>query len=162
MNDCKNCARALTRLMASREKPGPSPGEMQHCPECGDRRWVVPITVASWLEGEDSDGRTLGWTEAQPTTTFTVPAGDCVPKCHCGRYPSFTSKFYTDGQHFGVYECEHTGPIACSCQRCEHERGEWGRTFCSCSCGNKRCPHSQDHRYECTGSNEPDQVGVLK
>ena len=63
MNDCENCEQAACLLMASRDEPGPAPGEMQRCPECGDRRWVVPITVASWLEGEDSDGRTLGWTE---------------------------------------------------------------------------------------------------
>lgn len=28
-------------------------------------------------------------------------------------------------------------------------------------CGNKRCPHHKDHRFKCTNSNEPDQVGVL-
>lgn len=26
-------------------------------------------------------------------------------------------------------------------------------------CGNKRCPHANDHRNPCTGSNEPGQVG---
>lgn len=26
-------------------------------------------------------------------------------------------------------------------------------------CGNKRCPHSTDHRLACTGSNEPGQDG---
>ncbi|MDM3155765.1 hypothetical protein OGW08_16980 [Citrobacter sp. Cf122] len=26
-------------------------------------------------------------------------------------------------------------------------------------CGNKRCPHANDHRNDCTGSNEPGQVG---
>jgi hypothetical protein len=26
-------------------------------------------------------------------------------------------------------------------------------------CGNKRCPHSTDHKHECTGSNEPNQSG---
>lgn len=26
-------------------------------------------------------------------------------------------------------------------------------------CGNKRCPHGTDHRYTCTGSNEPNQSG---
>ena len=28
-------------------------------------------------------------------------------------------------------------------------------------CGNKRCPHASDHRLECTGSNEPGQVGSV-
>lgn len=26
-------------------------------------------------------------------------------------------------------------------------------------CGNKRCPHANDHRNPCTGSNEPGQTG---
>ncbi|HFN4167123.1 TPA: hypothetical protein ACHFMB_003180, partial [Enterobacter hormaechei] len=26
-------------------------------------------------------------------------------------------------------------------------------------CGNKRCPHANDHRNACTGSNEPGQEG---
>jgi len=26
-------------------------------------------------------------------------------------------------------------------------------------CGNKRCPHAADHRYKCTESNEPNQIG---
>lgn len=29
-------------------------------------------------------------------------------------------------------------------------------------CGNKRCPKSLDHRFKCTKSNEPGQVGVLE
>ncbi|WP_036759396.1 hypothetical protein [Photobacterium halotolerans] len=28
-------------------------------------------------------------------------------------------------------------------------------------CGNKRCPKATDHRYECTGSNEPGQIGSI-
>jgi hypothetical protein len=28
-------------------------------------------------------------------------------------------------------------------------------------CGNKRCPHHQDHKFKCTNSNKPDQMGVL-
>lgn len=26
-------------------------------------------------------------------------------------------------------------------------------------CGNKRCPKATDHRHDCTGSNEPGQLG---
>lgn len=29
------------------------------------------------------------------------------------------------------------------------------------TCGNKRCPGAADHRNECSGSNEPGQVGAL-
>jgi hypothetical protein len=29
-------------------------------------------------------------------------------------------------------------------------------------CGNKRCPHAENHAYECTGSNEPGQIGSIQ
>ena len=28
-------------------------------------------------------------------------------------------------------------------------------------CGNKRCPKASDHRLDCTGSNEPGQLGSI-
>lgn len=33
------------------------------------------------------------------------------------------------------------------------------RMFLCARCGNKRCPHTTDHRLACTGSNEPGQKG---
>jgi len=33
-------------------------------------------------------------------------------------------------------------------------------TLCP-SCGNKRCPHADNHRNECSGSNEPGQIGSM-
>lgn len=35
------------------------------------------------------------------------------------------------------------------------------RYFLCETCGNKRCPHAANHRNECTGSNEPGQIGSL-
>lgn len=50
---------------------------------------------------------------------------------------------------------------ACPCFRCIRERGEIivRHGSASCECGNKRCPHASDHRFECTNSNEPGQLG---
>lgn len=55
----------------------------------------------------------------------------------------------------------------CECFRCIVERLEKQAGFpmvpnrmVACEqCGNKRCPHSTDHRHACTGSNEPGQAG---
>jgi hypothetical protein len=34
--------------------------------------------------------------------------------------------------------------------------------FSACpKCGNKRCPHNENDAFQCTGSNEPGQVGVV-
>lgn len=52
------------------------------------------------------------------------------------------------------------GLVECPCLRCLREAGvtAWWMVVCE-DCGNKRCPHMGDHRNDCTGSNEPGQVG---
>lgn len=55
----------------------------------------------------------------------------------------------------------------CNCHSCIEQRGDtingWPRRMCEMilcpTCGNKRCPHANDHRHACTGSNEPGQAG---
>lgn len=53
----------------------------------------------------------------------------------------------------------------CGCYRCLDGVTENGwpvvamRMIVCPTCGNKRCPHSTDHRLACTGSNEPGQPG---
>ncbi len=66
-----------------------------------------------------------------------------------------------------------TSKEGCTCWSCYYNRldkpyltaimdGDPIVLFIICQkCGNKRCPHAGDHRYLCTNSNEPDQVGVL-
>jgi len=59
----------------------------------------------------------------------------------------------------------------CGCRRCLRERKE-GTQIGDCflpaemtqmvvceTCGNKRCPHANDHANACTNSNAPGQVG---
>lgn len=54
---------------------------------------------------------------------------------------------------------------ACCCHACTNERRDaallehWPRMILCPKCGNKRCPHANDHRNTCTGSNEPGQPG---
>ena len=59
-------------------------------------------------------------------------------------------------------------PFPCGCWMCLQKlpkpTGElFDSRFCRmvlCSiCGNKRCPHANDHRNTCTNSNEPGQPG---
>lgn len=60
---------------------------------------------------------------------------------------------------------------SCGCGTCDEARraarlaadGNWtawlSRHMVVCDlCGNKRCPHAEDHNLRCTGSNEPDQM----
>ncbi len=53
----------------------------------------------------------------------------------------------------------------CVCRRCLTEINHpavqmiGGRMILCQKCGNKRCPHANDHRHECTNSNAPGQKG---
>lgn len=47
----------------------------------------------------------------------------------------------------------------CWCRTCRPVRISDMRFVVCPECGNKRCPHANDHRNACTGSNEPGQEG---
>jgi len=53
-------------------------------------------------------------------------------------------------------------PLRCACHACwpiaATDPGSMFMRLCP-SCGNKRCPKANDHRHDCTGSNEPGQPG---
>lgn len=63
---------------------------------------------------------------------------------------------------------------ACACLRCTQDRAasdpfdsanghafdrRFMKMFLCVKCGNKRCPHANDHRNECTNSNSAGQKG---
>ncbi len=53
-------------------------------------------------------------------------------------------------------------PKQCECHRCRSGRNLeiWDIRMVVCEvCGNKRCPKANDHRNECTNSNEPGHPG---
>jgi len=58
-------------------------------------------------------------------------------------------------------------PEQCECHRCIEEKGlkvgplplSSVKMILCPACGNKRCPKANDHRNECSGSNEPGQPG---
>ncbi len=58
-------------------------------------------------------------------------------------------------------EAQNAAQGGCGCRSCLEGRGErvWMMVTCS-KCGNKRCPHTENHRNECTGSNDVDQGHV--
>lgn len=47
----------------------------------------------------------------------------------------------------------------CWCRTCRPVTMFDSRMVLCPACGNKRCPRANDHWHECTGSNEPGQVG---
>ncbi|WP_227409059.1 MULTISPECIES: hypothetical protein [Citrobacter freundii complex] len=59
-----------------------------------------------------------------------------------------------------AYEASNS-PVTpdCSCRTCRPVTFTDSRFVVCPECGNKRCPHANDHRNACTGSNEPGQEG---
>lgn len=57
--------------------------------------------------------------------------------------------------------CGGNSPVIpeCSCHACRPVTFADSRFVVCPDCGNKRCPHANDHRNACTGSNEPGQEG---
>ena len=63
---------------------------------------------------------------------------------------------------------EHPAPPQqpCPCRHCEEQRGDtingfpsaWSHMIVCPICGNKRCPHADNHTSPCAGSNTPGQV----
>lgn len=51
-----------------------------------------------------------------------------------------------------------TGAL-CGCHACRPMTMEDMRMVLCSTCGNKRCPRANNHRYECSGSNALDQPG---
>ncbi|EPX7616594.1 hypothetical protein QM091_09350 [Enterobacter roggenkampii] len=63
-------------------------------------------------------------------------------------------------QSFGNSEQLNSPVIPdCSCRTCRPVTFSDSRFVVCPECGNKRCPHANDHRNACTGSNEPGQEG---
>lgn len=56
-------------------------------------------------------------------------------------------------------ECDALNAQDCWCRTCRPITLTDMRFVVCPDCGNKRCPHANDHRNACTGSNEPGQEG---
>lgn len=67
---------------------------------------------------------------------------------------------YDADAHSGYVKTGNSPVIPdCSCRTCRPVTFTDSRFVVCPECGNKRCPHANDHRNACTGSNEPGQEG---
>ena len=65
---------------------------------------------------------------------------------------------YDADAHSGYVKTGNSPVIPeCSCHACRPVTFADSRFVVCPECGNKRCPHANDHRNACTGSNEPGQ-----
>lgn len=74
--------------------------------------------------------------------------------------PYFRENENSSTKHFRENEETSTNsPSKCWCHTCRPVTMNDMRFVVCPDCGNKRCPHANDHKNACAGSNEPGQVG---
>jgi len=101
--------------------------------ECAMTADVWNACRAAMLQGAEN--------AESPTTMQTSPALDSSPKI--AESPSGNSPVIPD----------------CWCRTCRPVKLNDMRFVVCPDCGNKRCPHANDHQNACTGSNEPGHEG---
>ncbi|MDO8233723.1 hypothetical protein Q5738_09070 [Citrobacter werkmanii] len=89
-------------------------------------------------------------------TTFTFDAGEASSFAKGG----WTVQEYVELERYQQAMAGNS-PVTpdCSCRTCRPVTFTDSRFVVCHECGNKRCPHANDHRNACTGSNEPGQEG---
>ena len=149
---------------------------------------VVPVLKVDWQENEFSAGwnachaATLQGADGTLTNEGTITATQFKPVADLygltsptGGETSFTfdaveARDFIDGGwscqeyvELGRFQEAVSGnsPVipGCSCLTCRPLTFSDSRFVVCPECGNKRCPHANDHRNACTGSNEPGQEG---
>ena len=100
---------------------------------------------------EASDCRVMGWAAQEYVTLERYQAAMLQ-----GAEPDFREIANSSTKHFR--ESAETS-TKCWCYTCRPVTMTDMRFVVCPECGNKRCPHANDHRNTCTGSNEPGQEG---
>jgi hypothetical protein len=109
---------------------------------------------------QDSIERSAGWTSCRAAM---LQAGNSPSKCSLrdGIEAIRNSGIPVDVDKIQS-ECEAgNSPVIpdCWCRTCRPVTMNDMRFVVCPECGNKRCPHANDHNNACTGSNEPGQAG---
>ena len=130
---------------------------------------------AAMLQGAEQQNRQQNIPENIPATQFKPVADLYGLTSPTGSETSFTfdaveARDFIDGgwscQEYVELErfqeaVSGNSPVipGCSCLTCRPLTFSDSRFVVCPECGNKRCPHANDHRNACTGSNEPGQEG---
>lgn len=124
----------------------------------------APVSVPAAMEIDDDfdsafeHGKAVGWNAyraamlqgAKPVTT-AYKLRDAVETIRNSGIEIDAEKIFAERDALNAPDCW--------CRTCRPVTIS-GMRFVVCpECGNKRCPHANDHRNACTGSNEPGQEG---
>ncbi|SAZ36552.1 Uncharacterised protein [Enterobacter kobei] len=115
--------------------------------------------------GADTDAQVYVPVYAAPPAPVAVPAAmemddDFDSAFEHGKAVGWNAYRAAMLQSFGNSEQLNSPVIPdCWCRTCRPVTFSDSRFVVCPECGNKRCPHANDHRNACTGSNEPGQEG---
>ncbi|HZJ13985.1 MAG TPA: hypothetical protein VFD27_03000 [Chthoniobacteraceae bacterium] len=115
-------------------------------------RWHQFMRRANWRTN-------LGWSPGSDKILLFYPSGFSEPW-----RPTLEDVMANDWEKFPNAQDE-PDPIrdanwgmGCGCWKCLQGQDVTWMVLCP-TCGNKRCPRANDHKNECTNSNEPGQKG---
>jgi hypothetical protein len=107
----------------------------------------------------------IGWYEAEPSCAgadLRALLHGLGPMTHSGRMHWQSDRPSTTNPVWPIYATPSPGKAEaerCWCRTCRPITMRDMRMVLCPTCGNKRCPHANDHRNTCTGSNEMGQPG---
>ncbi|WP_223862584.1 hypothetical protein [Enterobacter ludwigii] len=124
----------------------------------------APVSVPAAMEMDDDfdsafeHGKAVGWNAyraamlqgAKPVTT-AYKLRDAVETIRNSGIEIDAEKIFAERDALNAPDCW--------CRTCRPVTISDMRFVVCPECGNKRCPHANDHRNACTGSNEPGQEG---
>ncbi|MCF3430459.1 hypothetical protein L1045_03285 [Escherichia coli] len=123
----------------------------------------APVSVPAAMEMDDDfdsafeHGKAVGWNayraamlQAEPVTT-AYKLRDAVETIRNSGIEIDAEKIFAERDALNAPDCW--------CRTCRPVTISDMRFVVCPECGNKRCPHANDHRNACTGSNEPGQEG---
>ncbi|EOU3427673.1 hypothetical protein ACNVK0_000041 [Enterobacter hormaechei] len=149
-------------------------GSAEACPSEGDIFNIevmplytvppAPVSVPAAMEMDDDfdsafeHGKAVGWNAyraamlqgAKPVTT-AYKLRDAVETIRNSGIEIDAEKIFAERDALNAPDCW--------CRTCRPVTISDMRFVVCPECGNKRCPHANDHRNACTGSNEPGQEG---
>ncbi|EOZ1456347.1 hypothetical protein AB9B64_21440 [Enterobacter hormaechei] len=115
----------------------------------------APVSVPDAMEMDDDfdsafeHGKAVGWNAYRAAM---LQGADGNAPAHFRSRPAQSSLSPAQGGNSPVIQ-------GCQCLTCRPVTFSDSRFVVCPECGNKRCPHANDHRNACTGSNEPGQEG---
>ncbi|CZY46149.1 hypothetical protein [Enterobacter asburiae] len=131
-------------------------GELTDAPGCDMPVYTsppAPVSVPTfdeWLEIRGN--KPLGWVKDAMRESYDA----CRAAMLQGAEPDFREISNSSTNNFRENAETST---KCWCHTCRPVKISDMRFVVCPECGNKRCPHANDHRHACTGSNEPGQNG---